>query len=132
AGWLRQILARTLANRARHARAQKRSLAREQSLEQLLGHSSQALERLLASEAHSPSDSAQRRDLGVVLADVLAELSEEQREVVVLHHLEGLGWPEVAARMGRSPGAVRMLRLRALKQLRPLLEARLGTGSEGR
>jgi RNA polymerase sigma-70 factor, ECF subfamily len=131
AGWLRQILARTLANRARHARARKRALAREQSLDQLLGRSSQAMERLLASAAHSPSESAQRRDLGVVLADVLAELSAEQREVVVLRHLEGLGWDEVAERMGRTPGAVRMLRTRALKQLRPLIEARLRQGPEG-
>jgi RNA polymerase sigma-70 factor (ECF subfamily) len=131
AGWLRQILARTLANRARHDRAQRRAAAREQSLEQLLGQSSQALEQMLVSQGHSPSDSAQRRDLGVVLADVLAELSEEQREVVVLRHLEGLSWDEIAQRMGRTPGAVRMLRTRALKQLRPLIESRLGQGAEG-
>src|SRR5262249_7429066 len=125
AGWLRRILARTLANRARDDRAQKRGWAREQSLDQLLGQSSQALERLLASEGHSPSESAHRRALGVALGDVLSRLGPEQREVVVLRHLEGLSWDEVAGRMGRTPGAVRMLRTRALKQLRPLIEARL-------
>ena len=47
--------------------------------------------------------------LGVVLSDALAELGEDHREVIVLHHLEGLGWDEVARRMGRTAGAVRML-----------------------
>jgi RNA polymerase sigma-70 factor (ECF subfamily) len=57
-----------------------------------------------------------------VLSDALAELGEDQREVIVLHHLEGLGWEEIAQRMGRTAGAVRMLWTRALKQLRPLIE----------
>ena len=46
-----------------------------------------------------------------MLADVLAPLVRE--------------WEEVARRMGRSEGAVRMLWARALKQLRPLIEKRL-------
>jgi RNA polymerase sigma-70 factor (ECF subfamily) len=61
----------------------------------------------------------------VVLSDALAELSEEYREVIVLHHLEGLGWDEVAQRLGRTTGAVQKLWTRALKQLRPLMDQRL-------
>src|SRR5262249_51998266 len=132
AGWLRQILAHSLGALARrYLQAQGRRATRERSLERLLEHSSQALERILATEESSPSAAAERRDLAVVLADVLAELSAEQREVVVLHYLEGLDWDEVAKRMGRTRGAVRMLRLRALQRLRPLVEARLAPGSEG-
>jgi hypothetical protein len=40
------------------------------------------------------------------------------RDVLVLRHLEGLPFAEVARRMGRSPGAVRVLWLRALELLR--------------
>jgi DNA-directed RNA polymerase specialized sigma24 family protein len=47
------------------------------------------------------------------------------REVIVLHNLEGLGWDEVARRMGRTAGAVRQLWTRALMQLRPLIDERL-------
>jgi RNA polymerase sigma-70 factor (ECF subfamily) len=83
------------------------------------------MERVLAVNGSSPSASAERRDLGVVLSEALARLGEDQREVIVLHHLEGLGWDEVARRMGRSPGAVRMLWTRALKQLRPLIDEQL-------
>jgi RNA polymerase sigma-70 factor (ECF subfamily) len=122
AGWLRQILARCLADFVRRYRTRGRRAGREQSLDQLLDRSSQAMERILATNGTSPSASAERRDLGVVLSDVLAELSEDHREVIVLHHLEGLGWDEVARRLGRTPGAVRMLWTRALKALRPLIE----------
>ncbi len=122
AGWLRQILARCLADFVRRYRTGRRRAAREQSLDELLNRSSQAMERILATEEGSPSASAQRRDLGVMLSDALAQLGEDHREVIVLHHLEGLEWDEVARRMRRSVGAVRMLWTRALKQLRPLID----------
>jgi RNA polymerase sigma-70 factor (ECF subfamily) len=122
AGWLRQILVRCLADLVRRYRTDGRRVRREQSLDDLLNRSSQAMERILATESASPSVSAERRDLGVVLSDALAELGEDQREVIVLHNLEGLGWEEIAQRMGRTTGAVRMLWTRALKQLRPLIE----------
>jgi RNA polymerase sigma-70 factor, ECF subfamily len=125
AGWLRQILARCLADLVRRYGTGGRRAGREQSLDQLLGRSSQAMERIVAADGPSPSSSAARRDLGVVLSDALAELGEDQREVIVLHHLQGLGWDDVARRMGRTPGAVRMLWTRALKQLRPLIDERL-------
>jgi RNA polymerase sigma-70 factor (ECF subfamily) len=125
AGWLRQVLARCLADFVRRYRTAGRRTGREQSLEQFLDRSSEAMERVLAADGNSPSASAERRDLGVMLADVLAELSEVHREVLVLRHLEGLGWDEVARRMGRTPNAVRKLWARALDQLRPLIGERM-------
>ncbi len=83
------------------------------------------MERVLATDGTSPSSSVARRDLGVVLSDALARLEEDLREVIVLHHLEGLGWDEVARRMERTPNAVRKLWARALSQLRPLIDAQL-------
>jgi RNA polymerase sigma-70 factor (ECF subfamily) len=126
AGWLRQILARCLADFVRRYRTEGRRTRRELSLDQLLDRSSQAMARILATDGSSPSGSALRRDLGVVLSDALAELTEDHREVIVLHHLEGLNWDEVARRMGRTTGAVRMLWTRALKQLRPLIDEQMG------
>jgi RNA polymerase sigma-70 factor (ECF subfamily) len=124
--WLRQILARNLADLVRRYHlAESRRSGRERSLEQLLNASSEALDNLLADAAGSPSESAQRRELSVVLANALAELSDEQREVIVLRSLEERDWPEVARRMGRTTGAVRMLWVRALKRLRPLIEKQL-------
>ena len=119
-------MARCLADLVRRYRAAAaRRVGRERSLEEVLGGSSQALGRLLADPGASPSASAQRREMSVVLADALAELTAEYREVLLLHSIEELEWEEVARIMGRSPAAVRMLWTRALKHLRPLIEKRL-------
>jgi RNA polymerase sigma-70 factor (ECF subfamily) len=124
--WLRQILARNLADFARrfHGTA-ARKVARERSLEELLDQSSLALGNLIAVRGSSPSAHALRREQSVVLADALADLSEDYREVIVLRSLQERDWDDVAQRMGRSPGAVRILWARALTRLRPLIEVRL-------
>jgi RNA polymerase sigma-70 factor (ECF subfamily) len=125
AAWLRQILARHLTDLLRrYHKVEARQVGRERSLEDLLTASSAALDNLLAGGA-SPSQSAQRREQSVVLADALADLSDDHREVIILRSIEELDWDDIAAKMGRSTGAVRLLWARALKQLRPLIEARL-------
>jgi RNA polymerase sigma-70 factor (ECF subfamily) len=121
--WLRRILARTVANVVRgYGATAKRELARERSLEQVLDRSSQALGHLIAAPGTSPSRAAQRRDLRLSMADALATLEPDHREVIVLRNFEELEWEEVARRMNRSSGAVRMLWLRALKRLGPIVE----------
>jgi RNA polymerase sigma-70 factor (ECF subfamily) len=124
--WLRQILARNLSDFVRryHTSA-ARAVGRECSLEEVLDQSSRALGKLLAAPGASPSESAQRRELSVVLADALADLPADYGEVIMLHSLQELDWDEVALRMNRSAGAVRALWTRALSSLRPLIEARL-------
>jgi len=59
----------------------------------------------------------------VLLADRLAELPPDYREVLVLRHFQDLPFEEVGRRMGRSAGAVRMLWLRAIGQLREVLQS---------
>lgn len=126
AAWLRQILARCLADLVRKYRmAEARQVGRERSLNDMLGGAAHALQGLLSPNGHSPSQSAQRRELTVVLANALAELSPDYREVVVLRTLEEKDWDEVAALMGRTVGSVRLLWARALKKLKPLIEDRL-------
>jgi len=124
--WLRQILARNLCDLVRRYQTSgAREVARECSLEDILEHSSLALGNLLAAPGGSPSENAQRRELSVVLADALADLPADYREVIVLRSLDERDWDEVAQKMSRSTGAVRLLWTRALARLRPLIEARL-------
>jgi RNA polymerase sigma-70 factor (ECF subfamily) len=52
------------------------------------------------------------------LAMALDRLSFSHRQSIVLRHLEGLSFAEIAARMGRSVGAVRKLSARGLSVLR--------------
>jgi RNA polymerase sigma-70 factor (ECF subfamily) len=123
--WLRGILAHVLAHEVRrYAGTQQRDVGREVSLEQELTASSARLGALLAAEQTSPSEAAARREQSVVLADALARLPADYREVIVLRNLEGLSHEEVAAQMGRGAGAVRMLWVRALARLRQELQGR--------
>ncbi len=117
--WLRQVLAHVLGHELRrYAGTQQRDVAREVSLEQSLAQSSQRLGDLLAAPGSSPSQQAVRHEQEVMLAEVLARLPDDYREVLILRNLEGLSHEEVAQRMGRSPGAVRMLWVRALAGVR--------------
>jgi len=117
--WLRQILATTLANSVRHYYGtQRRDLRLERELAAELDQSSQALEERLMAPGSSPSQRASRREQAVVLAEMLGRLPEDYREVVILRHLEGLSFPQVASRMGRTVNSVKKLWARALGQLR--------------
>ena len=120
--WLRKILVNNLLHVVeQHLLAEKRDVRREVSLEQIgkrLEQSTARLESLLAEPGDSPSGYAQRNEQEVMLADALAELPGDYRQVILLRHVEGLAFDEVARRMDRSSGAVRMLWLRALERLR--------------
>ncbi len=109
----------------RYCGTDARQVSRERSLEELLDQSSLALGKLVAFEGASPSEHAQQRELSVVLADALADLTDDYRTVIMLRSLEERDWEDVAHKMQRTPGAVRVLWARALTRLRPLIEARL-------
>lgn len=66
----------------------------------------------------SPSKAGRREERFDRLQRALGALSPDHRQVVVLARLERLPLKEVARRMGRSPGAVKQLLLRALVRLR--------------
>jgi RNA polymerase sigma-70 factor (ECF subfamily) len=122
--WLRRILVNTLAKVVeKQAKARKRDARREISVERVIQNmenSSAAFDAALASPRSSPSEQAERRELATQVADQLARLPANYREVIVLRNLEGLSFEEVAQRMGRTSGAVRILWLRALDKLREL------------
>jgi RNA polymerase sigma-70 factor, ECF subfamily len=116
--WLRRILANQLAQMARSFGTQKRALQREISLEQSLAESSMQIGRLLPADVATPSQCAVVRERELKVAGLLERLPADYREVIVLRSLEERSYEEVAQRMGRSPGAVRILWVRALARLR--------------
>lgn len=121
-GWLQQILANNLANVVRHYYGtQARDVRLEQELVHDLGQSSQAWSQGLVARQSSPSQRAARREEAVLLADALGKLPEDYSEVIVLRHLQGLPFAEVAERMQRSVDSVEKLWIRALGRLRRLL-----------
>ena len=66
-------------------------------------------------------DRAVARNQLDAIRDALTRLPSDQREMVELQ-IAGLATQEIAS-SGKSPGAVRMLRLRAFQHLRPVLAA---------
>jgi RNA polymerase sigma-70 factor (ECF subfamily) len=122
AGWLRKILASQMAKSLRHFWGTKaRDVRLECALADDLDRSSQALGVALADPCSSPSQQANRREQAVLLGNALAALPEKYREVLVLRHLEGLSFPDVARRMSRSVDSVEKIWARALGKLRGLL-----------
>jgi len=122
--WLRQILAAKLADLLRrYLGTQGRDVRLEREIEAAFDRSSILLDRGLVAPQSSPSHQAARREQAVLLADALGELPDDYREVIVLRHLEGLTFPEVARRMGRSLDSVEKLWMRALVRLRQSLGA---------
>lgn len=122
AAWLRQILARQLANLARDYQRERRDVRRECSLEQAVEHSSARLEAWLAAEQSSPSERAARNEQLLALASALARLPDAQREAVEMRYLQGLSLNEIAAQLERTPGAAAGLLHRGLEALRLHLE----------
>ena len=119
--WLRSILANTLVDAARKYGAQGRDVAAERSLEAALHESSARLEQMLATDASSPVQHAEREEELLRLADGLAQLSEDQRTALELKHLSGYTVEAIAQQMGRSKTAIGGLLRRGVKRLRELL-----------
>ena len=71
-----------------------------------------------------PAQVAERHDDRELLAELLAGLPRGQREAVVLRHVEGLAYAEVAEVLGRPVGTVKTHAHRGVRQLRVELEAR--------
>ena len=120
--WLREILVNRLADaNRRFFGTQRREVGREQSLQDVVDRSSDALRRVPMAPGTTPSHGAHRREVGALVADALAELKEDDREVIVLRSLQEREWSDVALRMGRSVEAVRALWGRALQRLGAVL-----------
>jgi RNA polymerase sigma-70 factor, ECF subfamily len=124
AGWLRQIMTTNAISLARrYLTAKRRDVRLERELVDEMALSSRVLDQGLIAPQSSPSQEAAKREQAVLLADALKQLPEDYREAIILRQLEGLSFPEVARRMGRSLDSVKKLWMRALTRLRHVLEA---------
>jgi RNA polymerase sigma-70 factor (ECF subfamily) len=119
--WLREILKNNLANTLRDQRRDKRDVRREQPLDIQIDESFCRTHDCLVSVQSSPSQRIVRQEEVLRLAEVIARLPDDQREVIVLHHLEGLTLSHLAEHLQRSESAVAGLLHRGLKKLRELM-----------
>lgn len=118
--WLREILAGTLSNTVRrYFGTQARDVRLERGIAADVEHSSASLGGiLLAAPNTSPSEHAAREEQQLLVAEALSRLSDDYQAAIILRHLEGLTFPQIAERMGKSVDAVEKLWLRAITRLR--------------
>ena len=119
AAWLRGILSNTLAMHVRKfLGTQKRDPRLEQRLNQSLASATGFLQSQIAGDVTSPSQHFARNEAFLQLAAALEGLPEDYRQVIVLRHVEGLPFAEIAKAMGRSVDSVEKLWVRGLAKLK--------------
>jgi RNA polymerase sigma-70 factor (ECF subfamily) len=120
--WLEQILANTLRDEISKARARKRDVALEQSLNQALADSSAQLAEYLTAEGASPLEQAERHEQLLRLSEAISQLPDDQRTAIIQRDLLEASVAEIAAQMDRTEKSVAMLLFRGRHTLRQLLK----------
>ncbi len=118
--WLRQLAGRTLSRlHERHVLADRRSVTKEAlAMPALPDKSADRLARRLSGARGSPADRLIAAERQERLRAALLELSEDDREILVLRHLEELSNSEIAEILEIRVDAVRARHTRALDRLR--------------
>jgi RNA polymerase sigma-70 factor (ECF subfamily) len=76
----------------------------------------------LADDAESPLDELAARELGSAIEQAIAKLRPEYRNCIMLRHVEGRSYEEIAATLDLPLGTVKTYIHRARHQLREALE----------
>ncbi|MGQ0636379.1 MAG: sigma-70 family RNA polymerase sigma factor [Planctomycetaceae bacterium] len=122
--WLRQMAQdRIIDLHRRHRIAARRSLDREQPLA-VAGfgdRSSLELAAQLRDPELTPAANALRKELHDRFLEALDRLEEDDREILVMRHIEQLSNSEAAEILGMTPPAAGMRYLRALRRMRQIL-----------
>ena len=122
--WLRQLAKdRIIDMHRRHREAQRRSVDREQPLEspQFGDQSSMNLAAQLRDAELTPAAENIRRELRDRFLVAIEELSEGDRDIILMRHFEELEPGEVAQALGLTPAAAGMRYIRALRRLKKVL-----------
>ena len=69
----------------------------------------------------TPTHALSRKGHEVRLLEALAKLPEEQRKQLRMRYVENLASKDIAARLGKSDGSVRVMLTRALSKLQQIL-----------
>jgi RNA polymerase sigma-70 factor (ECF subfamily) len=118
--WLRGLALDRLIDMYRwHIRTRKRSVRREErALPPLPDESVAELAHRLCARGSSPSERLARTEAGTRVRAALDQLSDRDRELLVLRHLEQMSIREIAGVLSLSEGAVKVRHVRALERLR--------------
>lgn len=122
--WLRHIAQdRIIDLHRRHRLAARRSLDREQPLSPAAyqNNSSLDLAAQLRDREVTPAAATLRKELEGQFLAALEQMSEDDRDLLMMRHFEGLSNSDVAEILGLTPSAAGMRHLRALRRLRQII-----------
>jgi RNA polymerase sigma-70 factor (ECF subfamily) len=115
--WMMGILRHQVLDSVRHYRKQRRNVGREKPEYSLSDATAHQI-------SWTPSRSVALREQHLRVAEILEDLSDAHRDVIVQRVLEGRSTAEVAELTGRSADNVRITLHRALKRLHTILETK--------
>jgi len=124
--WLCQVAERRIIDaHRRFFGSQKRDAGRELSLNAAGGGSADTsrpgLINLLVASMTSASQAFSRDQKQMRLLTALEQLPEEHREALRLRYLEGMPSKQIADKLGKSDGAIRVMLTRSLAKLQQIL-----------
>ena len=123
--WLRQIARdRIIDTYRRHRGSAKRDIDREQPIQAVAGpdQSTMDLAVQLCDPALTPATQATQREISEKVEQAIAELDEQDRDVILMRHYEHLSNLEIAEILQLTPPAASMRYLRAVRRLRERLQ----------
>ncbi len=83
------------------------------------------MEMQIQSSSLTPDDELRGRELGVALDEALSQLNIEYKELIIMRHVNGLSYNEIADTKGIPLGTVKTRIFRARRELLKLMEGRL-------
>lgn len=120
-GWLCQVAEQRIIDASRRFQSQKRSSDRELALHAPAGDGEQEWLSVLAASITSPSGACARAERHAHLQRAINELTEETRSILKWRYVDNLPTKEIAAKIGKSDGAVRVLLTRTIHRLQEIL-----------
>jgi RNA polymerase sigma-70 factor (ECF subfamily) len=120
-GWLCQVAEQRIVDAHRRFAAQKRASDREVSAHASPPDASRELIELIAGTLTSASQAVARNERRAQLEGAIARLPAESRDVLRWRYVDGLPTKEIAAKIGKTDGAVRVMLTRTLHKLQQLL-----------
>ena len=117
--WLFQLCERKIIDTHRRFFAKKRDASREAAIVE--GSQGGGLADLLIASMTTPSQAFSRDQKQLKMLAALDTLPDEQKEALRLRYLVGLPSKEIAERLGKSDGAVRVMLSRGITRLQNLL-----------
>lgn len=120
--WMEAVLASRIEKLVRHYYGTaRRDLRLERALAAGFAESSRMLGEMSVDSRANPSRVATDREQAVRVAAAVQTLPDDQRQVIVLRHLDGMTFPQIGERMGRTTDAVTQLWVRAVRRLKDAL-----------